>query len=53
MKMIDTVKENVNVQITTSQAHRMRFLEETGSNRLLRLERDRMNLKQKKKKNAE
>jgi hypothetical protein len=39
MKIIDRVKENANVQITTSQARRMRFLEEIGSNRF-RLERD-------------
>jgi regulator of sigma D len=31
--MIDTVKENVSVQITTSQARRMRLLRETVSNR--------------------
>jgi hypothetical protein len=39
MKIIDRVKENVSVQITTRQARRMRLLEETGGNRF-RLERD-------------
>jgi hypothetical protein len=39
IKIVDRVKENVSVRITTSQACRMRFLEETGSNRS-RLERN-------------
>jgi hypothetical protein len=39
MKIIDRVEENVRVQITRSQARRMRLLEETGSKRF-RLEHD-------------
>jgi hypothetical protein len=39
MKIVDRVTENDSVQITASRAGRMRFLEETGSNRF-RLERE-------------